>query len=71
MIPSPVVSPRVLPQSADVTLLPGVYFGPHYRKLYYAKKTTTAFSNNGLTQVVPDIAAIQAGRQTIHSNLNY
>ena len=34
-------------QSADVTLLPGVYFRPHYaayRKPYYARKTTTALS---------------------------
>jgi hypothetical protein len=35
-------------------------FGPikaAYCKPYYAKKTTTALSNNGLTQVVPDTTA--------------
>ena len=57
------VSPKSVAQSADVTLLPGVYFRPHYaayRKPYYAKKTATALSNNGLTQIVPEIAANKA-----------
>ena len=71
MIPLTCVSPKGAAQNADVTLLPGVYFRPHYAAYHKPKKTTTALSKQRPYQVVPDIAreqsAIQAGRQTIQS----